>query len=193
MTFVLEWRLKKHRSIHTEKAVNLKFCHYYNNNKACPFSQLGCMFRHEDSPFCLNNKKCIIKLCQVKHSQTDTKEKNTCDKCDYNTDSVENFKMHIEELHIRKSDQQSEDKEMFETEVKSNFPEVFDLYLTNQNHIPCYFCDYVSKSQTLKNIKNEITTHMETKHEDIIEEFKSNNTEVENLIHLEFLEFFVYE
>ena len=30
-------------------------------------------------------------------------------------------------------------------------------------------------------------------HEDIIEEFKSNNTEVENLIHLEFLEFFVHE
>ena len=29
-TFVLEWRLKKHRNIHTEKAANLKFCHYYN-------------------------------------------------------------------------------------------------------------------------------------------------------------------
>ena len=95
--------------------------------------------------------------------------------------------IHIEELHIRKS----EVKEMFEMEVKSNFPEVFDSYLTNQNHIPFYFCDYISKSQDIKNIKNEITAHMETNHEDIIEDIKTDNTGVENVIHLEFLDFFL--
>ena len=79
---------------------------------------------------------------------------------------------------------------MFETEVKSNFPDVFDLYLTNQNHIPFYFCDYISKSQDIKNIKNEITAHMETNHEDIIEDIKTDNTGVENVIHLVFLDFF---
>ena len=31
---------------------------------------------------------------------------------------------------------------------------------------------------------------MDTKHEDIIEVFKSDNMEIENIIHLEFLEFF---
>ena len=57
MTFVLEWRLKKHRNIHTEQATNMKFCHYYNNNKTCPFSDLGCIFRHEDYPHLSKQKQ----------------------------------------------------------------------------------------------------------------------------------------
>ena len=100
MTFVLEWRLKKHRNIHTEKAANLKFYHYYNNYKTCPYSDLGCMFRHEDSPICLGKNKCINKLCQFKHHQTDKKKQNSCDKCDYTTDSAEKLKTHKEEIHI---------------------------------------------------------------------------------------------
>ena len=193
MTFVLDWHLKKHQNIHAENAASIKFCHYYNNNKTCPYSDLGCMFKHEDSPICLSKTKCINKLCQFKHSQTDKKKQNCCDKCDYITDSAENFKTHMEELHIRKSYQQNEDEQMFDVYVKSNFPEVFDIYLTNQKHMPCYFCDYVSKRKSLKTIKNEITTHIETYHEDIIEVFKSDETEVENALHLEFLELFVQD
>ena len=101
--------------------------------------------------------------------------------------------MHKEEIHITKKDQQIEDEQIFDLNMESNFPEVFELYLTNQNNIPCYYCDYISKSQVLKYIKTEITKHMETNHEDIIKVFKSGNTEVENITHLEFLEFFVYE
>ena len=149
------------------------------------------MFRHEDSPICLGKNKCINKLCQFKHSHNDKEKQNSCDKCDYITDSAENFKTHMEEFHIRKNDKQIEDEQIFDLYVESNFPEVYDSYLTNQNHIHCYFCDYVSKSQALKNIKNEITTHMETKHADVIEVFKEDNTEVENVFHIEFLEFFV--
>ena len=79
---------------------------------------------------------------------------------------------------------------MFDLYVQSNFSEDFDFYIKKKNHIPCYFCDYLSRSQVLKNIKNEIATHMETNHEDIIEMFKSDNTEVENVYHLEFLDFY---
>ena len=193
MTFVLEWRLKKHKNIHSEKAVNFKFCHYYNNNKTCPYSDLGCMFRHEDSPICLSKTKCSNNLCQFKHSPTDKKKQHSCDTCNYITDSAEDFKMHMEESHTTKSNQKTDDKQIFDLYVKTNFPEVFDSFLTNQNQITCYFCDYVSKNQGLKNIKNEITGHMETDHEEIIEVFKSDNTEVENILHLEFLEFFIPE
>ena len=42
--FVLKWRLNKHQKIH-EKQKNVK-CHYFNNGKACPFEDLGCMFEH---------------------------------------------------------------------------------------------------------------------------------------------------
>ena len=40
-TFVLEWRLMKHKRIHKEK--NITNCHYFNNKKECPFEEIGCM------------------------------------------------------------------------------------------------------------------------------------------------------
>ena len=40
--FVLEWRLKKHQEIHTNK--NIRKCHYFNNQKCCPFEVIGCTF-----------------------------------------------------------------------------------------------------------------------------------------------------
>ena len=46
--FVLKWRLRKHMSVH---ATN-KYCHYFNNQKSCPFKLLGCKFKHEESPTC---------------------------------------------------------------------------------------------------------------------------------------------
>ena len=82
---------------------------------------------------------------------------------------------------------------MYDSYVETNFSEVYDLYLANQNHIPCYFCDYVSKSQSLKHIRTEIMRHMENNHEKIVEDFKSDNTEVENVLHLEILEIFIPE
>ena len=33
--FLLNWRLKKHQSIHS-KTEKLRFCHYFNNEKECP-------------------------------------------------------------------------------------------------------------------------------------------------------------
>ena len=184
---------KEAQKHHSEKAETLKFCHYYNNNKTCPYSDLGCMFRHEDAPICIHKSKCSNKLCQFKHSENDKKNQYSCDKCDFVTDSAEIIKTHIKECHITKYDQQIEDKQIYDLYVETNFPEVFDLYLTNENHVPCYFCDYFSRNKTLKNIKNEIYRHMETNHEKIIEDFQSDNTVVENILHLEFLEFFLTE
>ena len=92
-----------------------------------------------------------------------------------------------------KRNHQTEDKQTFDLNVKTNFPEIFQLYVAIQNRIPCYFCDFISKKQTLKNIKNEITRHIETDHEEIIEDFNNDNMEVENAIHLEFVEFCITE
>ena len=43
-TFVLQWRLRKHKENHESE--NVKKCHYFNNNKDCPFDKIGCMFSH---------------------------------------------------------------------------------------------------------------------------------------------------
>ena len=41
--------------------------------------------------------------------------------------------------------EKTDEEKSFDLYVKTNFPEVYDYYLTNQKHIPCYFCDYISK------------------------------------------------
>ena len=65
-SFVLKWRLKKHKQGHEQ--VDVKFCHYFNNNKICKFEELsGCMFRHELAPICKKSKNCRIKKCQFSH------------------------------------------------------------------------------------------------------------------------------
>ena len=45
MTFVLRWRLQKHLESHQEGKSTIK-CHYYNNNKPCPFENVGCKYLH---------------------------------------------------------------------------------------------------------------------------------------------------
>ena len=61
--FYSKWRLEKHISGHN---IN-KFCHYYNNQKFCPYEEIGYKFRHEVSAFCLSSM-CTNLLCQYSHS-----------------------------------------------------------------------------------------------------------------------------
>ena len=48
--FVLKWRMKKHMRLHEE--TNIKHCHYYNNDKCCPYEELGCKFLHTVAEIC---------------------------------------------------------------------------------------------------------------------------------------------
>ena len=156
-------------------------------------SALSHMFKHEYSAICKYNDKFNRKLCQFKHSQSESIDSKNSQKCDFRKRSEEALIIHIKEFHPEKTPQLLEEEEMFDSKVKTNFPEIFDNYLENKKHIHCYFCDYISHSQVLKNIEDEITKHMEDNHENIITAFKTDNTEIENLMHLEFLEFFVPE
>ena len=67
--FVLKWRLKKHSKIHNGLG---QPCHYYNNNKVCPFEELGCKFNHIPSENCSLGEACGKTKCPFKH---DSKEK----------------------------------------------------------------------------------------------------------------------
>ena len=44
-TFITNWRLQKHGKMHLKD--NIRHCHYYKNNRHCPFENLGCKFQHE--------------------------------------------------------------------------------------------------------------------------------------------------
>ena len=61
--FHLEWRLRKHITIHDE---NGKYCHYFNNRKQCPFEEIGCKFLHIRSERC-KFENCKNNLCQFSH------------------------------------------------------------------------------------------------------------------------------
>ena len=54
--FVSKWRLNKHMKVHTKECV--KFSHYYNNDKLCPFDEHGCKFLHKVSQNCELGKRC---------------------------------------------------------------------------------------------------------------------------------------
>ena len=69
-SFFTKWRLKKHERSHDEP--NIKFCHYYNNFKKCPYKEIGCKFRHVESEQCKYQKECKNRLCQFRHQRDST-------------------------------------------------------------------------------------------------------------------------
>ena len=114
-TFVLKWRLLKHEKNH---ATVLKKCHYFNNNSACPFEDLGCMFSHELSGACKFDRKCSTKLCSYQHSKaTETNfevneiadvqdsaeediDDNKCHLCQKNFESIDDLTQHMGNDHM---------------------------------------------------------------------------------------------
>ena len=63
--FAMKWRFEKHNELHS--TTNRKACHYFNNNKPCPYELVGCKFKHEDAGVCFNREQCVKSLCQYKH------------------------------------------------------------------------------------------------------------------------------
>ena len=70
--FHLKWRLRKHVKIHCQEA-KAKYCHYFNNQKECPFNPVGCMYKHEKSGLC-SKQSCSNKLCEFEHIEMKTNE-----------------------------------------------------------------------------------------------------------------------
>ena len=64
-SFVLNWRLSKHMRLHTDK--NVRHCYYFNNDKKCPFEELGCKFLHAKAKICHLGQSCKRTLCPLKH------------------------------------------------------------------------------------------------------------------------------
>jgi hypothetical protein len=55
--FYMKWRMEKHTRDHGK---DIKSCHYFNNDKPCPYDKIGCKFKHEISPECRYNLKCTL-------------------------------------------------------------------------------------------------------------------------------------
>ena len=93
-SFVLKWRLEKHQEIHKDK--NIKRCHYFNNQKDCPFEEIGCMFQHTYSGICRYGEKCKKIMCSFQHSIDESFE---CDECGLTFKTETELGKHIDEKH----------------------------------------------------------------------------------------------
>jgi hypothetical protein len=84
----LKWRLSKH--LQTHSSTTTKKCHYFNNGKACPYEDIGCMFAHEHSDVCKFGQGCRNKLCSYKHKKKEEMKRGvTLDKSkDIDADDV---------------------------------------------------------------------------------------------------------
>ena len=76
--FLLKWRLEKHQDNHMDP--ERKKCHYFNNNKKCPYEELGCMFVHEKSEKCKFDDICANRLCPFRHSSNESKRELASEK-----------------------------------------------------------------------------------------------------------------
>ena len=102
-TFVLRWRLRKHLSGHETQTL----CHYFNNDKECPFEKIGCKFRHELSPSCNLNRHekptdiqpSLLGRTDISEQKssfyTSTPKKKKCDKCQENSQCEECYLMNM--------------------------------------------------------------------------------------------------
>ena len=65
-------------------------CHFFNNNKPCPYEEVGCKFLHETSEACYYKDKCNNPLCQFQHSDgKEQSEKESSSKKDFKCKTCE--------------------------------------------------------------------------------------------------------
>ena len=134
--FHLEWRLKKHQISHELKT--MKNCHYFNNEKPCPFEEIGCMFRHEKSDKCKFNKLCKNKLCPYQHENQTLLEKEK-EPNETGTDNIEKIDSEDDSELICDSDSDNEDLEC--DTCGKIFKNGSELSEHNMNDICGYGCE----------------------------------------------------
>ena len=86
-TFLLEWRMKKHGIVHTEK---LKKCKFFSNKETCPFERIGCKFVHDDEE---------DDGIETVEDEYDLKE-NQCHLCKVQFSSKDHLMDHVEVDHV---------------------------------------------------------------------------------------------
>ena len=100
-TFVMKWRFKKHTEAHSNKSQ--KYCHYFNNDKSCPFDEIGCKFRHQHSDECIFGPKCKNKLCHFKHTNVIVADERVVDNQAYIQISINLDSLIVEQKFVKES------------------------------------------------------------------------------------------
>ena len=140
--FRYEQILEKHKEAEHED-VQL-FCHYYNNEKECPFED-DCIFAHEDSEKVKFGGNCERNMCMFKHEDLVTE---TCDSDDDSEDGDDNM---IGDVG-NNFDEIKPVLEQFEQDV-DNFEQLLEKYSPK-----CKECEFEARDF------NGLTVHVKAKH-----------------------------
>ena len=123
------------------------FCHYYNNDKDCPFDD-ECMYIHEDSENCKFGRNCARGLCMYKHEESASYKECDDDSSDDDDDNdmLGNDGINFEDMKPA--------LEKFKQAVEK-FEE-----LLGKHSLKCKKCEFEAKDL------NGLTMHIKAKHKD---------------------------
>ena len=146
--FTFEGVLEKHVS--AAHGSTIIFCHYYNNNKVCPFKN-ECIFAHLESKDCIFGNECERMFCMFRHEEHFQNDEEECEE-EYEEESDEN--------------DESDDVETFRlseiepalTKVELAMEKVNNLI--NSQRLKCDSCEFKAKNQ------NGLNMHKKAKHGD---------------------------
>ena len=146
--FSFEVLLEKHMTaVHGKMHI---YCHYYNNNKQCPFSE-ECIFAHKIAKECIYGNQCERMYCMFKH---DEHFQNNEEESDDENEIDENECDEIYDLDtVRLSD-----IEPVLAKVEIAMKKANDLLKGAK--LNCENCDFVAKNQ------NGLNMHKKAKHTD---------------------------
>ena len=126
------------------------YCHYYNNNKECPFDD-QCIFIHDDAEDCKYGKACERKLCMYKHDDGDEDGVEDEESDDEDDDDDEDEEINDNE------DKVDELKPSLE-KVRAALVKVDLLLKKVAPSLKCDQCDFIAKNE------NGLTMHKKSKH-----------------------------
>ena len=138
------------------------FCHYFNNNKICPFNN-QCIFLHEPSTDCKYGSKCERINCMYKHDKPENDNDDISEQHDILDNAIiaENEHNDIEDqttiIDINETFENPSQEAMKQFKCdKCDFEAEFIYLFQNHTagHHPLYCCrcklDFVSKTQCRK-------------------------------------------
>ena len=146
--FSYEGLLERHtEAVHGDMKI---FCHYFNNDKDCPFDE-ECIFAHEDSRACKFGNGCERMMCMFQHEKSDEDDDDESDDDDGDDDDHNN----AEDSLIQVRDLEPSIKKVEEAMEKVNV-----LLKKHSSALKCDLCEFEARNT------NGLTMHKKVKHTD---------------------------
>ena len=148
------------------------------------------MFEHSASGKCQYGERCTKKLCTFQHKKHNN-HSDTEDEEENDVEEAEKVSQMLSDDNTKTVDQSSnEEEESFQLYVRTNYPTVFKKFKT-ENAIKCYYCYFLPKSKKLRDLEDEMITHVVDTHKVAIEDLENENFDDE--YHQDFLGVFTDE